>query len=236
MCTLLIYRRRVAGIALVVAANRDELYSRPRGSFGMMRSEPPVIGGIDPEGGGTWLAVSSAGFVAAVTNARLGARRRPEQRSRGLLARDLVFSKDFGEARRRLVAEDLTRYAAVNVVVADESTAVVGTNLPSPRLANLAQPRLGFGNRPAFEPDERIARLLKLGAPQSGETQDEIITRLMNVMSRHEPPSACHHLAEGGTVSSTIMVLHRQISESTILYAGGPPCTTAWQQIDLSKD
>jgi len=230
---LLIYRRPVTGIELVVAANRDELYSRPPGSFGIIGTDPLVIGGIDPEGGGTWLAISSAGFVTAVTNARLGARRRPGQRSRGLLARDLACSKDFGEARRRLEAEDLARYAPVNVVVADGSTAVVGTNLPEARIAEIAQPVAGCGNVPAFEPDERIARLLERGAPRAGETQGEIIARLASLMSRHEPPSACHHLADGGTVSSTIVVLRRDLEGSTILHAGGPPCITGYRQIEI---
>ncbi len=235
MCTLLMYRRPAAGIELVVAANRDELYSRPPGAFGVIRGEPRVIGGIDPEGGGTWLAVSSAGFVTAVTNARLGARRGPDQRSRGLLARDLALSKNIDEAFRRLEASDLRRYAPVNVVVADGGTALVGTNLPEPRVARIERKSFGFGNRPAFEPDPRISELLELGAPEAFETDDELITRLRGVVSRHEAPAACHHLPEGGTVSSTIIVLRRDPGGSTILHADGPPCITPWERVAIPE-
>ncbi len=235
MCTLLVYRRPVDGIELVVAANRDEAYVRPHGSFGVIRDDPLVIGGLDPEGGGSWLAVSVAGFVAAVTNARLGARRRPGQRSRGLLVRDLVSSASAAEAFDRLRTANLERYAPVNAIVVDGTVAVVATNCPMPRVASRRRRALGLGNRPAFEDDERVSQLLELGAPRTGDTPKRLIDRLEEVLSRHEPPSACHHLPEGGTVSSTIMVLGRDRRAWRILHADGPPCISRWDEVKLPE-
>jgi len=232
ICTLLIYRRPLPGVELAVAANRDELYARPRGEFGTIQREPLVLGGMDPEGGGTWLAVHEAGFVVAVTNARLGARRKAGDRSRGLLVLDLVRRASFGEAAGGLAAEDLRRYAPVNVVVASGAGLVAGTNLPEPRVERLGETALAAGNVPLFSGEERIAALLELGRPPEDLTgPEEYAAHLGAILARHEPPSACHHLERGGTVSSTVLLLARPFAGSVILHATGPPCRTPWRRV-----
>jgi len=51
-----------------------------------------VVGGRDLEKGGSWLALSAAGRLAAVTNFRDGTRPKSGSRSRGLLVSDFVLS------------------------------------------------------------------------------------------------------------------------------------------------
>jgi len=234
VCTLLIYRGPLPGVDLAVAANRDELFARPRGRFGTIRRDPPVVGGIDPEAGGTWLAASAHGFVVAVTNARLGARRGPGQRSRGLLARDLALCGSIQEARRRLSEEDLGRYAPVNVIVAGPDGITLGANLPRPRVADVDVAEIAVGNRPAFAADERTASLLALGRPRPGEAPDRFAARLQELLARHEDPPACHRLPHGGTVSSTVLLLRRPFEDSLVLHADGPPCRAPWSRIALT--
>lgn len=233
MCTLLMYRNPLPGVILAVAANRDELYRRGRGTFEMLSEEPPVVGGRDPEQGGTWLAAGARGFVVAVTNARLQARRREDQRSRGLLALDLAMMSSVEAASRQLEAENLDRYAPVNVVVGSPDGFTVATNTPEPRWASLSAGALGVGNRPLFLPDERVARLLEMGSPGAGEDAGGWADRLRLLLARHEPPVACHHQPRGGTVSSTVALLGAPFGQSRIWHADGPPCRRPWRRVDV---
>jgi len=235
VCTLLIYRRPLPGVSLAVAANRDELYSRPTGSFGRIHDDPLVLGGMDPEAGGTWLAVNAAGFVVAVTNARLGARRRPGERSRGLLALDLVGRSSFEESSEALFREDLHRYAPVNAVVASSGGMVVGSNVPEVRVEVVEEEAFGAGNAPAFAGDARVEALLELGRPPTGSMGLlELAAHLQAVLARHDEPAACHHLEHGGTVSSTVMLVAEPFEASLILHADGPPCRAAWRNIPIN--
>jgi uncharacterized protein with NRDE domain len=101
---------------LVVLANRDELYARPARPAHAWDDAPELFGGRDLEKGGTWLAVSRAGRVAAVTNVRHpGARR--EGLSRGALVRDaLLRDADPATFARGL---DRARYPAFNLLLGD---------------------------------------------------------------------------------------------------------------------
>ncbi len=232
MCTLLVFRRPFPGVEVAVAANRDELYSRPRGSFGVLSEKPLVLGGRDPEAGGSWLAVSERGFLVAVTNARLGARRGADQRSRGLLALDLALAPDAGTAVELLEEEDLGRYAPANAVVAWGGGLVVGTNLPGPRVERWPGETLGLGNTPAFSPDPRVAGLLERARPRPGEDPEAWAGRVRRLLARHDPPAACHHLEHGGTVASTVVLLREPFEETMILHAAGAPCSVLYRRVD----
>ncbi len=232
MCTLLMYRRPLAGVDLAVAANRDELYRRPPGVFGVLAEEPLVLGGCDPEQGGTWLAASSAGFVVAVTNARLQAQRREDQRSRGLLALDLAMLPSATAAVERLDAAALDCYAPVNVVVADAEGFAVASNLPEPRCVRLEQRALAVGNVPIFAADDRVTELLELGRVGCEEGREEWASRLRRLLAWHDPPTACHHQSSGGTVSGTVMLLTEIFEESLMWHADGAPCRVPWRRVD----
>ena len=74
MCLILFAYRLHPERPLVVAANRDEFYARPALAahwWPEAASGPPhggIFGGRDETAGGTWLAVSREGRLAAVTN------------------------------------------------------------------------------------------------------------------------------------------------------------------------
>ena len=91
MCLIVVGWRTHPDYPLVVAANRDEFYTRPSATVAYWPDTPQVIGGIDLEAGGTWLGISEAGRFAAVTNVR-----EPNMTkgacSRGALTRDFLLS------------------------------------------------------------------------------------------------------------------------------------------------
>jgi uncharacterized protein with NRDE domain len=70
MCLILFAHRVHPEYRLVLAANRDEFHARPTAVLAEWEDEPGVFGGRDLQAGGTWLAVTTTGRWAAVTNYR----------------------------------------------------------------------------------------------------------------------------------------------------------------------
>ncbi|MGC9451483.1 MAG: NRDE family protein [Oceanipulchritudo sp.] len=111
MCTLAWGKR---GNGVWICFNRDEQRSRPS-------AEPPQVHGEgenaclyarDPEGGGTWLAASTAGYLVGLLNHYPGGERGDPAgtRSRGLLVKELAGLGDPVEACRRIGDKDLRPY------------------------------------------------------------------------------------------------------------------------------
>jgi uncharacterized protein with NRDE domain len=70
MCLILFAWRSHPQHKLLVAANRDEFYSRPATAAHFWQESPHILAGRDAEKGGTWLGVTRRGRFAAVTNVR----------------------------------------------------------------------------------------------------------------------------------------------------------------------
>ncbi len=90
MCLLLLAIRPDPRYALVVAANRDEMYARPAAPLGFWERSPGLLAGRDLEAGGTWLGLTRTGRFAALTNFRERARDSREAPSRGTLVAEFL--------------------------------------------------------------------------------------------------------------------------------------------------
>ena len=76
---------------LIIAANRDEYFSRPAEPLARWPGWPTVIAGRDLTGGGTWLGLSQTGRFAALTNCRTDTvSAKPGSRSRGTIVKDFL--------------------------------------------------------------------------------------------------------------------------------------------------
>ena len=85
MCLIAFAHRVHPEFPLVVAANRDEFYSRPTAPAAFWKDRPEILAGRDLECMGTWLGVTRSGRFAAVTNYRDPADVRASAESRGTL-------------------------------------------------------------------------------------------------------------------------------------------------------
>ena len=105
MCLIGLEHRASDRFPLVIAANRDEDYTRPTRDAHFWDDAPEVLGGRDLLLGGSWLAITRSGRFAAVTNLH-GAVRSPQNRSRGALVRDFVTST----TSPRVFADEIVRH------------------------------------------------------------------------------------------------------------------------------
>lgn len=87
---ILVAWRAHTDFPLVVAANRDEFFSRRTASADFWPDAPCLLAGRDLEAGGTWLGMTRAGRFAALTNFRDPASHKPQAPSRGALVADFL--------------------------------------------------------------------------------------------------------------------------------------------------
>ena len=125
MCLILVAWRAHPDYPLVVAANRDEFYSRSSAPIGRWPDAPHVIGGLDLEAGGTWLGITDGGRFAAVTNVR-GPGMAKGECSRGSLTRDFLTTgmsaKEFAEHI------DGDRFSGFNLLLGDGESLLYYSN------------------------------------------------------------------------------------------------------------
>lgn len=124
MCTVIVFRRPDHEWPVLVAANRDELRSRPWRAPGRhWPDRPEVVAGLDLLAGGTWLGVNDHGVVAAVMNRRGSLGPDDRLRSRGELVLEALDHADAVAAAHALAGLNGLSYRTFNIVVADNRDA-----------------------------------------------------------------------------------------------------------------
>jgi uncharacterized protein with NRDE domain len=191
MCLIVAYARAVAGIPLLVAANRDELRTRPAKPMDLLQeAEPRILGGRDLLAGGTWLAVNEWGVVAALTNDPSSLQRRdPMRRSRGeipvMLARHRTAREAVDELYRNIRGDE---YNPCFVLVGDRTTLhylAIADGMRSPPIDLVAGVHI-LENLP-LETRSRKAGFVRNTLPKAGDRR--LLHRLWtNLESRALPP------------------------------------------------
>ena len=116
MCLILFALAAHPDYPLIVAANRDEAYSRPTSPAAFWKDHPQVCAGRDLEQGGTWLGIARDSRVAAVTNYRQGARASRAERSRGELTRNFLIGDAEPASYMRAVEARATQYNGFSLI------------------------------------------------------------------------------------------------------------------------
>jgi uncharacterized protein with NRDE domain len=247
VCTLALYREALAGIPLLVAANRDEFYARPSRDPEEFEELPGVIGGRDLVAGGSWLTLSRSGLIVGVLNRRTEAAPDPKLVSRGALCLELAATASASDAAELLRGVPGGRHNPFNILVADRRDAFVAQNFPSGTnvrsldagthvLTNLdlndpTCPRISRSSR-------RFAAIAEeLDATSGGVS---LVARLAEVLSDHQLPTddrrptdqLCIHTETFGTRSSSILWLEGDGSQR-YFHAPGPPCRTQHREVPI---
>jgi uncharacterized protein with NRDE domain len=122
MCTIILFHRLFDGYPLAVAANRDEILSRPAEGFSVQ--DDAIFAPKDLVHGGTWIGFNQHGVLAALTN-RFGAARDPSRRSRGEIPHIALGASDANDGAQRLLHLAATDFNPFHALVADQRTARV---------------------------------------------------------------------------------------------------------------
>jgi uncharacterized protein with NRDE domain len=119
MCLILFSFRAHRHFPLVVAANRDEHYSRPAAPAAFWDDLPEIYGGRDLEKGGTWMALHGDGRFAAITNYREGVPGPAAPRSRGELVSGFLAGTSTAEDFFRQAASRNNEYNPYSMIAGD---------------------------------------------------------------------------------------------------------------------
>ena len=236
MCTLVLLRRPGHAWPLLLAANRDELASRPsRPPARHWSDRPEVRAGLDLTAGGSWLGVNDWGVAAAILN-RVGTLGPAEgMRSRGELVLEVLDHADADLAAEALSELDPRAYRPFNLVVADADAAFWIRHggdgpirvLPLPEgIAMLTAREL---NDPACARIRRYRPLFAAATapdPAAGDWSDWERLLASRAGEGTDPRDALTIVTGGdyGTVSSTLLALPQDSArEPLYLHAEGRP-------------
>jgi uncharacterized protein with NRDE domain len=245
VCTLAIYVRAFADFPLIVAANRDEFFTRPTSPPTLLDPVAGIFGGRDEVAGGTWLGVNRAGMVAALLNRRTDQSADPTYPSRGQLCMAMLRSESAAAARRVLEDGRRTRYNPFNLLVADRHGAWIATNHGAAvSVTDLPAGLHLVTNLDVNDPTcpriaasvQLFAALLGAGAPRPGS--DAFREQLRAILSGHDTEldprtsvfgnSLCLHGDQYGTRSSSVISLDLA-GHWTYLHTNEPPCRRDYQ-------
>ena len=252
MCTIGIIYRVHRDFPMIIAANRDEFYARGARSPERFAGPVVAVGGVDMVSGGTWLGVTAAGRIVAVTNQRAAAPPDPLARSRGLAVREALLADDVDAY---VAALDPANYSSMNLLFGDAHSLSVAyfrrgdaSQPPSREIVPLApgvhvlcNGRIGCVD---FPRGDRLARVLTAAAHQPWPTARAAIAAMLadHEHSPPDPPAAmtaeqaiawatsavCIHSPTYGTRSSAIVAL-TESGVHSYEHTEGPSCVNPWR-------
>ncbi|KAF5893718.1 transport and Golgi organization protein 2 isoform X1, partial [Clarias magur] len=137
---------------LILAANRDEIYSRPSKAADWWGVGKEILSGLDLEEGkegGSWLGISKRGKLSALTN-YLEHKVNPDALGRGFLVSNYMTENVDGFAYLRKVSSEGQLYNGFNLLTADfranEDTMCYYGNRGSPEPVRLKAGIYGLSN------------------------------------------------------------------------------------------
>jgi uncharacterized protein with NRDE domain len=226
MCLLLVAYGVSTESVAVIGANREEAYERGGDPPRLHRGGRAFIGGIDPRAGGTWLGVNDCGVLVAITN-RPDRPVPPQLRSRGLLVRDLLGMGSSAEAAA-LATTELTsgHYGGCNVLLLDAKSGHVVSTAEAVRSEVILPGIHAVTNGDVDDTSDgrilyALRKLSQLNLSGAERCAGEF--RAMCSDSSADAPPMCLHGQQGGTVSSSVIILRSPLRDSEIWHCQGSP-------------
>jgi uncharacterized protein with NRDE domain len=188
VCLILFSVGHHPGFPLIIAANRDESYSRPAAPVAFWTQAPHIAGGRDLRGGGTWLAIARNGRWGALTNYRRGNTYRADAPTRGRLVSNYLESDIAPAQYVRALAPIAAQFNGFNLLVGEGTELYYLSNRDSgPRRVEAGVH--GLSNHlldtpwPKVELGKEALAELREGAPE------RIADHLFEALSRRSVPA-----------------------------------------------
>jgi len=122
MCLVFLAYEHHPHYRLIVAANRDEYFSRPSAPAQYWSDHPQVLAGRDLQQLGTWMGITLDGRFTALTNYRDPRRHCPNPLSRGHLTGDFLCGTQSPTEYLAAVSSQAQQYNGFNLLVGDKQS------------------------------------------------------------------------------------------------------------------
>ncbi len=226
MCLIAFALNAHPDYSLILAANRDEFYERPTAYAHQWEDARHVVGGRDLLGGGTWLGISRAGRVSAVTNYRDPQNINPDAKTRGHLAKDyLMNSSDSARDYLEKIQGEAAAYNGFNLLLFDAAGGFHFSNYER-RINPIAEGVHGLSNALLDTPWPKLTKLKSSfeQSIKSSFSHDDLLGLLQDteLASDDELPSTgipyewekaissiCIEAENYGTCCSTVITIDR---------------------------
>lgn len=160
MCLVFLAVRATKRFPLIVAFNRDEVYSRSTLPAHWWRDAPEVLGGRDQERGGTWAAVRRDGRLALLTFVRnhLSGTGRRSKRSRGLLVSEYLLGTASSEEYLATLRGNHEEYLPYNLIVGSLDSGLYHYSNIDEKITRLSKGVHGLSNASLNTPWPKVIR------------------------------------------------------------------------------
>lgn len=158
MCLAIFSLNRLPDWPLIVAANRDELHTRPTLSAAPWEDAQHILGGRDLEAGGTWLGMTLSGRIALLTNYREPTPRKLDAPSRGLLTENYLRGGYTAQAYAQSVHQESSLYNGFNLLVGDHRELWYCSNRSAAPPRQLTTGVFGLSNAALDSPWPKVLR------------------------------------------------------------------------------
>jgi len=224
MCLIVVALNAHPQFPLVIAANRDEDFERPSLRAHRWTDDPRILGGRDITHGGSWLAISTSGRFAAVTNLR-GAM--TKGRSRGLLVSEFVSGAEDTRAAAANIIAHGSEYAGFDLVIGEIGGATLLLSNADGSITEWGQGIHGVSNAPPGVPWPKVNRAVEevsavLKRPTSRE---DIVRDLLRFLATPGAAAAARGATLREEAESDVFVIGDRYGtrSSTVVLAGAGP-------------
>lgn len=212
MCLILFAHKAHPGYPLILAANRDEAYTRPAAPAAYWHDHPYVYGGRDLDKGGSWLGLTRSGRIAAVTNFRDGNAAKNAPLSRGELVSGYLTSADDAATYLEGVTSRARQYNGF-ILIAGTLDALYWYSNRGPGVERIAPGVHGLSNHLLDTPWPKIMRARQALEALLAAEETELTAALFEVLAdRSVAPD--HELPDTG------VGLQRERELSSIFISG----------------
>lgn len=228
MCLILFAHHAHRDYPLVMAANRDEAFARPATPAAFWPDDPRIFAGRDLKQGGTWLGVTRAGRLAAVTNYRDPTAPRTAPMSRGALVRDFLRGEVSAERYLQDVSARADQYNGF-IVIAGDIGRLYWLSNRGPGVQAVAPGVHGLSNHLLDTPWPKIQRARQTLSTLLGAAEPELRSRLFEVLADRTP-------APDSDLPDTGVGLHRERELSSVFVTGDRYGTRASTLLLVHRD
>ncbi|MCG8314230.1 MAG: NRDE family protein [Pseudomonadales bacterium] len=247
MCLIFIALNQHPEFPLIVAANRDEFFSRPTAPMEIWQSSNgKILAGKDLQAGGTWLGYSHSQRFSALTNYRDPLHEVPDPISRGHLVADFLNAQQSCHDFLTNIEANQARYQGFNLIVGDHQRFFYFSNRSNQGIVELQAGIHGLSNHLLDTPWPKVAEgksTLQQLLQNRKMSAAELAAKLLELLN-HRQQAPDHLLPDTGVgIDAERILSSRFISPnelepqqaygtrcSTIIIRDRNNCTHLWEQ------